>query len=550
MEALAISAANLDVIEKNMSDVAKSLGGVISNVNYVNSHVAEIENKVVGLNDEIKKLVEDIKENSIVSNARQSIIMNNSILEKKFGYYDTVRRAASSLAFSINKSKISKSYLQKIRYDVLLNNPNYWLSNAYAAVCDWLINDKASCDIEVRNALNLDANKTSLFFSMLYVKLDRENVAAKWLSKYLSTLNPLKLSDDFAYVFDLIANGSFGSAGLAILKETIDNWNNRLFSDINVRKEQINFWEKYINDARKAHSVSFLKFVDKSNDILNNIEISELYSEITNSLESIIKYEGNRKSLDDLLNEVLFSSEKNEKVYRKDNLMNQLIIENNGDREKAKELFEKQEGAYSEEMNFHALCSNIVINFNRYEISSQSRVLALSYVKKYILEIFEYLNSQITNDPIKLSIDEFSTETMDGSNINEVKNELTLFAENKYPTNYKLNLITIAVVTLMGIIGLIFASSNMILVAVICCVFILIDVICVYNILKDINTTNELREKLINSYVPVLEKCFAEITDYKNGIDEKKKDYQKLVTLLDGLNAANSFVSTDRSVQI
>ena len=144
MEALAISAANLDVIEKNMTDVAKSLGGVISNVNYVNSHVAEIENKVVGLNDEIKKLVEEIRENSIVSNARQSIIMNNSVLEKKYGYYDSVRRAASSLANSINKSKISKSYLQKIRYDVLLNNPNYWLSNAYAAVCDWLINDKAS----------------------------------------------------------------------------------------------------------------------------------------------------------------------------------------------------------------------------------------------------------------------------------------------------------------------------------------------------------------------------------------------------------------------
>jgi hypothetical protein len=550
MEALAISAANLDVIEKNMNDVAKSLGGVISNVNYVNSHVAEIENKVVGLNDEIKKLVDEIRENSIVSNARQSIMMNNSILEKKFGYYDSVRRAASSLASSINKSKISRSYLQKIRYDVLLNNPNYWLSNAYAAVCDWLINDKASCDIEVKNALNQDANKTSLFFAMLYVKLDRENVACKWLSKYLSTLNPLKLNDDFAYIFDLIANGAFGSSGLAILKETIDGWDTRLASDVSVQKEAINFWESYINLARKAHAVPFLKYVDKGNDILNNIEISELYGEITNNLEYILNYEGNKKSLDDLLYEVLFSSEKNEKVYRKDNLMNQLIIENNGDREKAKELFDKQEAVYDEEMNFHLLCSNIVINFNRYEVSGQARVLALSYVKKYIFDVFQYFNSQINNDPIKLTFSDFSTETVDGSNINEAKNELVMFAEKKYPVNYKNNVIIIAVVTIVGIIALAFASQNMILVAAICCVFVIVDLVCVYNILKDLNAKKELRGKLINVYGSVLEKSFAEITDYKRGLEEKKQDYQKLVTLLDGLNATNSFASSDRNVQI
>lgn len=550
MEALAISAANLDVIEKSMGDVAKSLGGVISNVNNVNSHVAEIENKVLGLNDEIKRLVDDIRENTIISNARQSIIMNNSVLEKKYGYYDTVRRAASSLASSLNKSKMSKSYLQKIRYDVLLNNPNYWLSNAYAAVCDWLINDKVSCDIEVRNALNLDANKTSLFFSMLYIKLERENVATKWLSKYLSTLNPMKLNDDFVYVFDLISNGAFGSSGLAVLKETIDSWNNRLYSDINVQKELLDLWESFINLARKKHAVPFLKFVENGNDILNNMEISELYSEIANTLESIIKNEGKKRTVDDLLNEVLFSAENNEKVYRKDNLMNQLIIENNGNREKAKELFEKQEGIYDEEMNFHLLCSNMVINFNRYEVSEQARVLALSYVKKYIIQLFEVFNSQINNDPIKFTLNDYTVETIDGSNIEEVKKEYESFVDEKYAPNYGYNLITIAVATLVGIIALVFASSNMILVAIICCVFILVDCFAIYNILKEISAKNKLKSDLINSYVVILEKSFAQITDYKNTLEEKKKDYQKLVTLLDSLNTTNSFASSDRNIQI
>ena len=134
MEALAISAANLDIIENNLGAVAKELNGVVSNVNYMNNHVSEVESKVQSLNNDIQNMMQEIRENTIITNARQTIMYNNQEIEKKFGYYDHVRRVTLSIIDAIKYSSIQTDTLKKLREDILLNNPNYWLTNALAAL--------------------------------------------------------------------------------------------------------------------------------------------------------------------------------------------------------------------------------------------------------------------------------------------------------------------------------------------------------------------------------------------------------------------------------
>ena len=48
---------------------------------------AEVETKVESLNNEIQNMMHEIRENTIITNARQSIMYNNQEIEKKFGYY-------------------------------------------------------------------------------------------------------------------------------------------------------------------------------------------------------------------------------------------------------------------------------------------------------------------------------------------------------------------------------------------------------------------------------------------------------------------------------
>ena len=146
MEALAISAANLDTIERNLSSVAQELTGVITNVSDVNNQVSKVESQVNTLNNEVQNLVKEIRETTVVTNARQSIMYNNSQIDKKFGYYDKVRQTTESLIDAIENSNISVNALINLNQELILHNPNYWLSNALAALSSWLLDDRENCE--------------------------------------------------------------------------------------------------------------------------------------------------------------------------------------------------------------------------------------------------------------------------------------------------------------------------------------------------------------------------------------------------------------------
>ena len=117
MEALAISAANLETIERNLGAVAQELTGVITNVNDVNNQMTKVEDKVESLNDEVKNLVKEIRETTIITNARQNIMYNNAQIEKKYGYYDKVRRTTESLMDAIEHSSISVNAINDIKQE-------------------------------------------------------------------------------------------------------------------------------------------------------------------------------------------------------------------------------------------------------------------------------------------------------------------------------------------------------------------------------------------------------------------------------------------------
>ena len=56
--------------------------------NKQNNQVTKVEAQVNTLNDEVKNLVKEIRETTIITNARQTIMYNNDQIEKKYGYYE------------------------------------------------------------------------------------------------------------------------------------------------------------------------------------------------------------------------------------------------------------------------------------------------------------------------------------------------------------------------------------------------------------------------------------------------------------------------------
>ena len=380
MEALTISAANLDVIEKNLGAVADELTGVIAHVNTVNNDVNRVQEKVENLNDEVKGLVKEIRETTIISNARQAIMYNNAIIEKKYGYYDDVRRTTESLLSALKSSKINREYLKNLREEIIMHNPNYWLSNALAALISWLLNDKENTNKEVLNALQKDSAKTSIFFSLINLDLNRDATSLRWLQYYLESESPLELDKNFIVILDLVATGAYGDEAKNLVFAKINDWLKKLNSETLLKEKQIKIWLDFI---RQYETYDFkLSYLENNCENLNilkdNLAITSTYTSLKDHLTNLIYSEKSNKKINEILSDLIYEYEDKEHIYQNDNLKNQLIISCNGNREQAEELYQKEEQVNNSKQDLFSLLTNIVIYRQHYQVSNETIKIAIS----------------------------------------------------------------------------------------------------------------------------------------------------------------------------
>ncbi len=290
MEALTISPANLQTIEHNLGAMANELNNVVGNVSDVNQHVNEVENKVEDINNEIKNLIKDIKETTILTNARQAIMFNNEQIDKKYGYYDNVRRNTMSILDACLHSNIRISSLAKLRDNILLNNPNYWLANALCALTAWLLDDKENANKEMQNALNKNGEKTSLFFSLVNLKLGRIQTSINWLNKYLTYETPLKLDKDFITVMDMVSSGLYGDEAKRLFLNKIDDWFKILNNEGSIRDKQVSTWENYFNSNKVADIAMPVSraYITEASILEDNLAIGDEIDKFNTYLDDVL----------------------------------------------------------------------------------------------------------------------------------------------------------------------------------------------------------------------------------------------------------------------
>ena len=544
MEALAISAANLDTIEKNLGAVATELSGVINNVNSVNGEINKVENKVNELNDEIKSLVKEIRETTIINNARQNIMFNNDQINKKYGYFDIVRRRVESLIDAVENSAINKDSLVKLREDLLLNNPNYWLSNALSSLISWILNDKENTYKELNNALKKNKQKTSLFFCLINLRFKRKSTSLNWLNNYLNNEDPTNLSSDFITVLDLVSNNSFGNEGKQIIINKISVWFKRLASDNQINSEEVNKWINYINKMEDDNiNLPYLSILSDESVILkNNLEITSSYKNMLNKLKSITMKKTDSKKVDEVINNLIYEYESEEEIFKKDNLKNNLIIECNGDREKALEIFENEQNIYSEKVNLIQLLNNIVIYSERYKVCDETIKFSLSLIKNSILTAYEVINKNIIEPSIKINIDDFSVNYDDKMN---TESKINSYLDNKIKSQTK-NIITyFGIINIICILLMFITFSNRLICLIVLSFLLITDIYFIYKIVQEKNNIKIIKQNKKNDINIALEKGFAEITDYNNILNENKKYYEDIKLFLNNMDVTNYIKSNN-----
>ncbi len=545
-EAVVLSAANLNTIENNIGHLADNIGQVSLNVVEVDSKVNEVTATVASIEEEIKNFMVEIKGSTIVSNAKQSIMMSQAELEKKFGHYDLVRRKINGILQASDMHALTKENLKNTSEESLINTPNYWLSPALSALSAWLLNDKIAAEKALSEAMRRDDEKTSLLFSLIHARAGRYESSNKWLRRYLDMQDPLAMEAVILIVLDAITSGALGVQSIDLVKEKIEAWKTEL-ANADINKDEIKKLNTFIGDLRLVEEENYPFIKDYTNEYENlNKSVAttkskgRVLSYFKNIYEEKIDDNSKDKKIDRILDLLVFNFENEELDLKRDIARNKFIIEENGNVAKADERFVKSEFAYDKASNFYSLLISVAIGLR--EAAPTVKKLAVALCKDIIITAYEEILKDTglkQEEFIKVNINEWSNEFKDGSEENHAINNLNNYYENliKIETtkialfDYKM-LISIIV----GIISIFFMIKIPALAVAI------IVAVAAFNIYQ-LTTAFMFRTKIEEQYrkkldedVYILYNIIAEIVDYRILSRKAKKIDSEFISFINNLN--------------
>ena len=351
----------------------------------------------------------------------------------------------------------------------------------------------------------------------------------------------MSIDKDFITILDLVTTGQFGDEEKNIVLNKIAKWIEELNSEPALQEDENTKWERYLNEYETANFIypHLEKYSPEIFKIKDNYYLSSSYKGLLNKFKSINNKELSIKNIDNIIENLIYDFESQEKIYEKDNFRNNLIIECNGDVDEANRLFKKQEEIFSENMNLLSLLSNLIIHKESYDISNETQKVAISLCKQNILKAIESNNKKIVDTEYQIKINDFTTTTHDGKNTPDVLKDLNLYVDSLFDETDKDILIVLIVANILGIIGIFLTINNNLLSTILIVLLLLINVIFFIKLARRSSRRNQTKAKIKEENMNILERILAEAIDYHNILEENQKNYTLLKTYIDNLSTIN-----------
>ncbi len=551
-----MSAANLYGIEDNLGQLAKNIGNVSINVDQVDTKVNKVTDSVKTIEDEIKNFMVEIRGTTIVSNAKQSIMMSQEELNKQYGHYDNVRRKINGIFQATDINAVRKSTIENISEQVIIDTPNYWLAPALVSLCAWLTDNQDLATRALKEAMNRDDEKTSLLFCLIHLRANRYDTALKWLTRYLEMQDPAKMESKIITVLDAITNGSFGIDAKEICLQKIESWIRELSSQPGYKEIQIDRWTTYINSLINQKTNDEFDFIAKYTSELDRVNkilaVSNSRRNILQELKNIIKEEQNlnvstTNQIDKLINMLVFNYENDELELKKDIAKNKLIIEENGNVTKATERFKETELAFQKSIDFYSQLTNITLEYKSTKPTINTRKMALALSKDWISESYNNISKDFANHDlnIDIKIDTWNGSTNNGQNEKELITDLNNHIDKETHNDiYGKPLVDLKIIagTIIGVIimAILMITVKQPLLALVVFIGILIlDAYVFYINYSERQDKIKKRERKKENAKYILLNTIAEIVDFNFICKDNEETHNQINIFLNSLDYRN-----------
>lgn len=439
---LAISYADLSSIENQLYRLSSDLSTLQNNQDIINRNIQAVSNNVSVVSSDLASLAREFHNYIAIQTRRQRlalaetrIVKLRQELDKKYGHYDLVRRTASGILEADDLGLVRKETIAAASENLMLQAPGYWLAPCLTALSAWISNNKELCEKAVREALRRNDEKSSLFWALVSMRAGRREACLRWAERYMAAQDEEALSRNTIIILDAYAAGLLGSDTEGIIYRRISAWMDRLTSKAGFAEAQRKQWANAMlakKEALPARLYPNLETYSPTWPSLSDVlQSARLYGKLHKHFSGI--FQGNssqghiKEDLDKILTALVTEFDDEELPIRRDERLEQLIINNGGDEATAQANMNIEKSQFDEKRDFTKLLTEASLSpeTSHAGISTQQFATALS--KPWIMEAFNDMvaaNRAKVPQTIEFSLDAkfatFKSQTKDGRNEEEM----------------------------------------------------------------------------------------------------------------------------------
>ncbi len=441
-------------VQRKVDQLSAVTAAIGTEVAAVNNAVAMVDREVKELSEQFLKMMSEQQRLANLQQAQTEIIRIRQEIENKFSNYRIVRENMIGVLQATDLALVKQSTISRVSEELMLATPDYWLAPCLVAISAWIGNDKDLAERAIKEAMRRDKERTALTMALVCRRNQRTATCYEWLQIYFDTQRGDCFSEGtFTYV-DAYLNGIFGPDENHMCDDYITKWMNEVQKGENFAEQQAAVWKEYYTSYQVNMSSNYpdlmsnvTEFPQINNFIGRITSINTIQNDIGSITSADIDFDKLTKDIDSHLMTLVCRYNTNEEPLRKEEELNQEIINFDGDREKAKAVVKLREIERKEKtLNLVEQMTKVITSDQN---SSQSeKKTAISFLSGYMRKGFEeYISENRPMFPqgITINIDGWAGTTVDGTNaqqlyyeyeqhMNMARTQAINNASNKKPT--------------------------------------------------------------------------------------------------------------------
>ena len=565
-----ISQADLNHISKYLGALHEDLKYIDNNVDSVRNNVDNVYSKVDSFVDEFREYVLRQEKEQQKQKAEIRLVKIRQELEQKYGHYKDVRNKAKGIIQADDIGIIRKETISNLSEEVMIATPGYWLAPCLVALSAWINDQPELAEKALREGIKRNDEKTSLFFALICRRANRKKACLKWIRRYLEVQDEEHLNRETIIVLDAYSSGVLGVDSEGIISKQMDKWLVHLEEKAGFTERQIKQWSDAINLKRRpvdTSSYTYLKNYSPTwGQMQEALDDAALHSEMLAYFDSIfgkdVKSTAIKEQLDEILNNLVNDYDEEEAPLRKQERVEQLTLDCDGDLERVRKKMQIEQTAFEQSKNFTQLLTDAAMKPESSHAAVSTQKFALALSKEWILSAY---NDIVANDrmnvpnEIEFNLFNFRAKTVDGQNetelIDKFNSELD-FERASALSKVKLNQNTSAglyggiVVLFMGILLFAAGRSGFVLAFI----AIAAGIALLTNYFSKERNIEEQQKDIEDQYMDRREKgnqiiraLLAEVVDYRNEFEKRDSESQKVVDYLEHLTPNESIWKSKES---